>query len=332
MGSVSIEIDLSLSNIWRSWFKFRRGKRKIKELENFQYYLEDSLWRLFCDFDESKYVHGQYQHFTFQDGKRRDIMVASVRDRVVHRLVYEYLVSIYDHSFMYDVWSCRKDKGLIGAIERTQKFLKKYPDSFVWRGDITKFFDNIKQNILFDILSRRVKDKKAMGLIKKIINSYSYEISDSERGQRTNLQGIPIGNLTSQIFANIYLNELDRFVKHILKPQFYLRYGDDFIIITPKRTALENLRGQIIFFLKNSLGLEINRKNDIILPMRRGIYFLGTELYPTGRRLKFKNWHRAQTKLDQQNVASYCGLIKQHYPKKLKHFNWLITKIYAQAS
>lgn len=121
---------------------------------------------------------------------------------------------------------------------------------------------------------------------------------------------------------------MDRFVKHTLKPQFYLRYGDDFIIIIPTKIEAINLRSQTIVFLKNSLGLEINRKNDIIVPMRRGIHFLGVEIYPTGRRLKTKIWCRVQNKLNQQNVASYHGLVKQHNEKKLKHFNWLITKIY----
>ena len=185
MCKAPIEINFSLSNIWRSWFKFRREKRRIKELEEFQYYLEDNLWRLYLDLNKNSYSHGQYQHFIIQEGKRRDIMVASVRDRVVHRLVYEYLVSIYDHTFIYDVWSCRKNKGLTGAIERTQKFFKKYPKSFVWRGDVTKFFDNVKQDVLLNILSRRVKDEKAVGLIKKVINSYACE-TGNERERESN--------------------------------------------------------------------------------------------------------------------------------------------------
>lgn len=187
MGNVSIfEIDLSLNNVWQSWFKFRRGKRRIKELEEFQYYLENNLWRLYLDLNEGGYIHGPYQHFTIQEGKRRDIMVASVRDRVIHRLVYEYLVSIYDKTFIYDVWSCRKNRGLTGAIERTQKFFKKYPKSFVWRGDVTKFFDNVKQDVLLNILSRRVKHEKAIELIKKIINSYSYKNAGNKRERERN--------------------------------------------------------------------------------------------------------------------------------------------------
>ncbi len=117
-------------------------------------------------------------------------------------------------------------------------------------------------------------------------------------------------------------------VKHNLKPQFYLRYGDDFIIIGQTKKDLINLRDKVSCFLKNSLGLEINRKNDIIVPIRRGIHFLGVEIYPTGRRLKAQNWRRIQTKLNQRNLASYYGLIKQYDFKKLKEFNWLIVEIY----
>lgn len=186
MGNVSIEIDLGLSNIWRSWFMFRRGKRKNKELANYQYSLEDNLWRLYADLNEDKYIHGPYQYFTIQESKRRDIAVASVRDRVVHRLVYEYLVSIYDRTFIYDAWSCRIGKGLTGAINRTEKFFRKYPKSFVWRADVTKFFDNVRQDTLLNILSRRVKDKNARRLIKIIIASYKMGgLCEREREEQT---------------------------------------------------------------------------------------------------------------------------------------------------
>lgn len=133
--------------------------------------------------------------------------------------------------------------------------------------------------------------------------------------------------MTSQIFANIYLNELDRLVKHTLKPLFYLRYGDDFIIISKTKTEAVIWREEITNFLKNSLGLEINRKNDIILPVRRGIRFLGVDIYPTGRRLKKQNWRHVQNKLNPLNFSSYYGLIKQHDLKKIKNLNWLMLQI-----
>ncbi|OGH88113.1 MAG: hypothetical protein A3J93_04050 [Candidatus Magasanikbacteria bacterium RIFOXYC2_FULL_42_28] len=179
MGNSSIvendknKIDFGLGNIYQSWFKFKRGKKKTRELEYFSYHLEDNLWRLHLNLNDGHYLPGPYRHFTVADGKRRDIAVVGMRDRVVHRLVYEYLVEIYDKVFTYDVWSCRKNKGLSGALARTQFFFKKYSRGFVWRADITKFFDNVKQDKLLEIICRRITDPKAQWLIKKIIADYT---------------------------------------------------------------------------------------------------------------------------------------------------------------
>jgi len=172
MGNVSIMIDLSLSNIWQSWFKFKRGKKITKEFAYFQYRLEDNLWRLYLDFKQNNYQHGPYRKFTVMENKRRQLAVATIRDRVFHRLIYEYLTPIYDKTFIYDVWSCRKNKGLFGAIERTQLLLKKYPSGFIWRADITKFFNNVNKNKLINIINRKIKDEITLNLIKKVIGSY----------------------------------------------------------------------------------------------------------------------------------------------------------------
>ena len=124
MGSDSI--DLSLKNIWRSWFEFRKGKRASNELHEFQYHLEKNLYALFKDLNYGTYRHGCYKKFIVCDNKRREISVASIRDRVVHRLIYEWLEKIYDKTFIYDAWSCRKGKGLLGTIERAQVFLNPF--------------------------------------------------------------------------------------------------------------------------------------------------------------------------------------------------------------
>ncbi|MBI5306435.1 RNA-directed DNA polymerase [Candidatus Wolfebacteria bacterium] len=138
---------------------------------------------------------------------------------------------------------------------------------------------------------------------------------------------MPIGNLTSQIFANIYLNELDRFVKHTIKPQAYLRYGDDFISISENLEQLKQNRDKIIEFIKNELRLEINAKNDIIVKVRQGLKFLGVWIYPKGRKLNKRNWKRAQTLLNSRNLSSYNGLVKQHSKeKRIKEFNWIILE------
>lgn len=163
---------MSLSNIWRIWYLFRRGKKNTYELNNFEYYLEKNLYNLWKDLNSNLYRHGFYWKFISFDNKKREIAVASIRDRVVHRLLYEYLVSVYDKTFIYDVWSCRRGKGLVSAIERTEYFLTRFPNIFIWRTDIKKFFDNVDQEILSNILLRKIIDKCALALLKEIIRSY----------------------------------------------------------------------------------------------------------------------------------------------------------------
>lgn len=174
MGNSSIvEIDVSLKNVWSSWFRFRRGKHATREITVFEYYLERELPQLQRELVSNTYHHGPYRRFVVSDSKRREISVASVRDRVVHRLLYDYLIKIYDHTFNYDAWSCRKGKGVIGAIERAEAYAYSHPRNFVWRLDITKFFDSVQQPTLLALLARRVKDQKASLLLREVINSYS---------------------------------------------------------------------------------------------------------------------------------------------------------------
>ncbi len=141
-------------------------------MERFTYFLEGNLYQLYIDLNNGQYKHGGYKKFIVTDNKRREIRVASIMDRVVHRLLYEYLTEIYDKTFIFDVWSCRKKKGLLGAIERAQKFLRKYPKSFVWRSDVKKFFDNVNHVTLLKIISLKISDKQAIWILKEIINSY----------------------------------------------------------------------------------------------------------------------------------------------------------------
>lgn len=170
MGNESI--DVGLENIWRSWFAFRKGKRQTSEFHKFQYFLEKNLIALFHDLNDGNYKHGRYKKFVVSDNKRREISVAGIRDRVVHRFVYDFLTPIYDKTFIYDAWSCRVKKGLLGAIERAQYFLKRYPHAFVWKADVKKFFDSVDQETLLKILSLRIKDVKSYGLIREIIESF----------------------------------------------------------------------------------------------------------------------------------------------------------------
>lgn len=168
-------MDLGLGSIWRAWFEFKKGKRPNEETHLFQYHLEKNLLELFQDVNSGAYQHGPYKEFVVCDNKRRTISVASIRDRIVHRMLYDYLVKIYDKTFIFDAWSCRLGKGLLACIERVQCFLSKNPHAFIWKADIKKFFDSVDHDILFNILSRKIRDRKILSLLRGIIGSYTLD-------------------------------------------------------------------------------------------------------------------------------------------------------------
>ena len=170
---------------------------------------------------------------------------------------------------------------------------------------------------MLKILSFRIKDSTTSNLLKEIIYSFTTVSGDKV--------GMPIGNLTSQVFANIYLNELDRFVKHKLGAKAYLRYGDDFIIVENSFEKLEFFRLETTDFLKNTLGLSVNPKSDKILKSTHGLKFLGIKFWSSGRTLNERSLFRAKNRLNQRNISSYSALISKHCGKRdLKYFNWLV--------
>lgn len=312
MGS----IDLSLENIWKSWTAFRKGKQWSSELHEFQYHLERNLFQLFVDLNRGIYQHGPYRQFIVSDNKTRLISVSSIRDRIVHRLVYDYLNGLFDHRFHFDAWSCRKGKGLLKAIERAESFLRS-PDLFVYRADIHKFFDHVDHELLMKFLSRVVKDQTALHLCSLII--WSFEMASGK--------GIPIGNLTSQIFANIYLHEFDRFIHHEVIPKSYLRYGDDFLVIDASEEKLQTMRQQIKQFLTERLLLTLHPRTDLVIQPKAGIRFLGIVFYPKRRMLSRRNRKRIIHHLNPSNISSYYGLVSQHEPQHLKDFFWRMLEL-----
>jgi len=170
---------------------------------------------------------------------------------------------------------------------------------------------------LLKILSLRIKDSTTFNLLKEVVGSFT---TVPGRGV-----GMPIGNLTSQIFANIYLNELDRFVKHTLKVKAYSRYGDDFIVIESDLGKLKLFRTQTINFLQNELNLRVNPKCDKIIKPAHGLRFLGIKFWPSGRTLSRRNLSRVRERLNPSNISSYSGLMRKHgNHKQIKQFNWAI--------
>ena len=176
MTESSSDINLSLTNVWRSWVAFRAGKKPSREITAFELSLEYNLLRLCADLNNGEYVHGKYTHRIVNDRKRRDIAVAAVRDRVVHRLLYEYLVPIVDPKLDYDVWSCRKGKGLHQAINRTALLTNRYSRAWIWRADISKFFDSVNHDTLRDCLKQHISHSQALILLDKVVDSYNLQL------------------------------------------------------------------------------------------------------------------------------------------------------------
>ncbi len=312
MGSSS-DIDISIAGAYRAWRLFRRGKRASRDITAFEYNLEAELLSLAKDLQDGTYAHQSYRHFIVNDSKRREIAVASVRDRVVHRLLYEYLMMIYDKRFIYDVWSCRPNKGLAAAIERTQRNMRRYRDGWLWRSDVRKFFDSVDHATLRRIIRQRVESEQALELTDKIIGSY---YNDRQTG-------LAIGNLTSQICANIYLHVYDWHVAHTLRSLAYVRYGDDMVIWCHDEETAREAGRLSEEFLRDKLCLTLNNHHTIIQPVNSKLHYLGVEFFPNGRRLDKHAQDRIKIRRSRGNTSGYRALVHQSMPPRYaKRFAW----------
>ena len=308
-------IDLSVTNVWRAWRAFRRAKKPSRAILLFEATLELNLLRLCRDLNNDSYAHGGYDHKIVNEKKRRDIAVAGVADRVVHRLLYDYLVPLVDKRFDYDVWSCREGKGLHQALQRVQKLLVKHPTAWIWRADIRKFFDSVPHDRLLEVIGRTLDCESAKKLLEIVVVSYSMPANT----QITS--GLPIGNLTSQILANLYLNEFDVFVRTNLKPLEYLRYGDDFIMILPRKDIAESARKRAAAKLEK-LGLAINSKQDIIIRSWQGLHFLGHVIGNQNIRVERKTAKAINRNIALRNITTYRSLLINEELSQL--LPWLI--------
>jgi retron-type reverse transcriptase len=239
-----------------------------------------------------------------QDPKLRFINKASVRDRVVHQALFRIVYHIYDRSFIFDSYSCRLNKGTHCGVRRLETYARKITHSYdrpvyVLKCDVRKFFDSIYQKILFRLLCKYINDDRVLRLLKIIINSFG------EDGR-----GIPLGNVTSQLFANVYLNELDQYIKHSLKQKYYLRYCDDFIILNTSRNSLENLVLPISDFLQNELRLALHPRKVSIRKFSTGIDFLGYVVRPHNIVLRTRTKRRIMQRITHANKDSYFGILK----------------------
>jgi retron-type reverse transcriptase len=305
---------ISIDNLLLAWQKFIKGKKNKKDVQMFSFCLMDNILQLNYDLKNKRYKHGGYQQFKINDPKPRTIHKACVRDRLLHHAVYHILYPFFDKTFISDSFSCRNNKGTHKATNRFKKYtniVSKNNTKQCWilKCDIKKFFASIDQDILINILEQYIPKKEINDLLKEIIFSFKPN-------------GLPLGNLTSQLFANIYLNELDQFVKHKLKVKHYIRYADDFVILSEDKKYLENLILIMQDFLQDKLKLAMHPDKIFIKTIYSGIDFLGWVNFKDHRVLRTKTKQRMFKRVKQntstETINSYLGLLKHGNTEKIQ--------------
>jgi len=330
-----------VENLLSAWDEFKKGKREKLDVQEFEFRLEDNLFQLHQDLKSKKYKHNEYVGFYIYDPKKRHIHKATVRDRIVHHAIHRKFYLIFNPTFIFASYSSRKEKGIHRAIIKLDNMLRTVYQArgkcFVLKCDIKKFFPTIDHKILVKIISKRIKDKNALWLIKKIIKGF-----ESKFTTQRNKKGLPIGNLTSQLFVNIYMNEMDQFIKNQIKTKYYIRYADDFIIVHYNQNYLNQLKNKIEAYLKKELKLLMHPKKVTICKYHQGIDFLGYVILPKAivlrtktkkrifRKLKERVKEYRQGKIDEktlmQSFSSYLGVLSHangyKLEQKLRHKMW----------
>lgn len=317
---------VSLENLCAVWEEFIKGKRNKKDVQVFESNLMENIIDLHESLKNQTYNHDRYTHFKINDPKPRDIHKASVRDRLLHHAIHRQLYPIFDRIFIADSFSCRKSKGLHRALNRFTTFARKVNHNntktcWILKCDIKKFFASIDHETLLNLLSKRITDGQILNLLGKVIKSFEHKPG----------KGLPLGNLTSQLFANIYLNELDQHIKHYLRIKHYIRYADDFVILSADQTKLKQVLKEIDGFLLNELDLQLHPNKVFIKTLASGADFLGWVNFPHFRVLRTKTKRRIERGIRQapgnDRFQSYLGLLQHGNAYKinnqLKNDYWL---------
>lgn len=285
-----------------AWQEFECGKKNRKDVQEFSLNLMDNIFSLHDELFHHTWKHGGYQAFKINDPKPRDIHKASVRDRLLHHAIHRILYPFFEKTFIADSYSCRIGKGTHRSIDRFRKFAYKVSKNntktcWILKCDIRKFFANIDHEILLNILQKYIPDENTRWLLKSVIESFTSLASTSPQpapyqGEGGENIGLPLGNLTSQLFVNIYMNEFDRFAKHKLKAKHYIRYSDDFVIFSEDKERLENIIAPMKIFLQEKLRLELHPEKISLKTLASGMDFLGMVNFFDHRVLRTKTKKR----------------------------------------
>ena len=312
----------SYENLKLAFRKAKKGKSSKQYVIEFEKNLEDNLLLLRSELLLHSYKPQPLKTFILRDPKTRKISKSDFKDRIVHHALCNIIESIFDKNFIYDSYANRKGKGVHKALKRFDYFKRKVScngktrincvgDSdvigYILKADIKHYFEEVDHQILLNILKKKIRDDRVIWLIKQIINNHKTKVES---------KGMPLGNLTSQFFANVYLNELDQFVKHELKTKYYIRYVDDFVILHNKYEVLKNYKEIIDNYLRKNLKLELHPNKSKIISLKNGMNLLGYRVFYHYKLLrksnirKFKRKFNEKLKLYEQGLLSYEDLIE----------------------
>ncbi len=309
---------ISIENLLAAWREFALGKSQKHDVQDFRLHLIDNIIQLHEDLANRSYKHGNYYNFAISDPKPRQIHKASVRDRVLHHAIYRLFYPAYDDLFIADSFSCRIAKGTHKAMDRFQTMANRVSKNntqscWVLKCDIKKFFASIDHKVLIEILQRNIPDSEVLWLLRNVIDSFSIY---------TQGRGLPLGNLTSQLFCNVYLNELDQFVKHKLKAKNYIRYADDFVFLSEDKRWLEQQIPRVQEFLTEKLKLSLHPNKIYIKSFASGVDFLGWVHFPKYKTLRNTTKRRMLKRIIDvpkiEALESYLGLLKHGNTQKIK--------------
>ncbi len=309
---------ITVENLLLTWERFLRGKRNKKDVVEFQLELGKNLLSLHQDLKNKTYAHGGYVAFNVSDPKPRNIHKATVRDREVHHLLHKELYWYFHVRFIHDSYSCRIGKGTHRALDRFKDFAREVSKNhkqpcYVLKCDIKKFFASIDQATLARVLERHIADPDIRWLIGQVVMSF-----------HTTKQGIglPLGNLTSQLLVNIYMHEFDMFVKQELKVRYYIRYADDFVLLSGDKMHLEELLLKIDDFLHKELQLTLHEHKVYIKNFDTGVDFLGWVHFPHHRVLRTATKRRVIQGMKgyprKETIISYAGLLSHGNTHKIQ--------------
>ena len=316
---------ISVENLLAAWKEFLKGKKDKPDVQEFQLHLMHNILALHKDLHDKTYAHGAYYHFKISDPKPRDIHKATVRDRLLHHAIYRVLCPYFDRRFIHDSYSCRVGKGTHKAFQQfctcARKCSKNHTRTcWVLKCDVKKFFASIDQEFLMQILKKYIQDENIFWLLERIVGSFKTRTLDV----LVLGKGLPLGNLTSQLLVNIYMNKFDQFVKHKLKIKYYVRYADDFVLLSQNKSELERVLGYIKVFLCYELKLELHPNKVSIQTFAAGVDFLGWVHFPNHRVLRTVTKRRMLTRVrglekDNPTKQSYLGMLKWGNSQKLKN-------------